>query len=74
MYVIIKVYEQTSKTISEVALFNTRKSVKRDSYQGYKKLREGQYEYVHEFKEWIDKIYGWKQDSSTFIIWSTSGY
>ena len=35
-------------------LINTRKGVKRDFYQGYKKLREGQYEYVHEFKERID--------------------
>jgi hypothetical protein len=34
--VIIKVYERTSKTISKVALLNTRKKVKRDSYQGYK--------------------------------------
>lgn len=39
--VIIKeVYEQTSKTISKVALFYARKRVKRDFYQGYKKLLE----------------------------------
>jgi hypothetical protein len=55
--VIIKVYEQTSKTISKVALFNAKKRVKRDSYQGYKKLRKGQYDYIRGFKERIYEIY-----------------
>lgn len=34
--VIIKVYEHANKTIRKVALFNTRKRLKRDSCQGYK--------------------------------------
>ena len=50
--VIIKqVNEHASKTISKVALLNTRKRVKRDFYHGYKKLLEAEYKYVHEFKE-----------------------
>jgi hypothetical protein len=34
----------------------TGQSIKKDSYQWYKTVREGQYEYIHEFKERIDEI------------------
>ena len=34
----------------------TGQSIKKDSYQWYKTVCEGQYEYIHEFKERIDEI------------------
>jgi hypothetical protein len=42
--------------ISRRALYEIRQSIKKDSYQWYKSMREGQYEYIHEFKERIDEI------------------
>jgi hypothetical protein len=45
-----------NKTITRMALCNIRQKIKRDSYQWYKMMREGQYEYIHEFKERIDEI------------------
>ena len=54
---IIKVIEiQTSKTITDRALRYIRRSIKRESYHWYKTMREGEYEYIHEFKERINEI------------------
>ena len=54
--IIKEVYQQTHKTVSRVTLFNARKAIKRESYHWYKTMREGQYEYIHEFKERINEI------------------
>ena len=54
--IINEIYSQTNKTISKVALFNIKKRIKRDSYHWYKTMREGEYEYLHEFKERINEI------------------
>ena len=48
------ILDQTGKTISKQALSGNR--IKRDSFQWYKTMREGQYEYIHEFKERINEI------------------
>ncbi len=54
---IIKViFEQTGKTISKQALIGIRNKIKRDSYHWYNTMREGEYEYIHEFKERINEI------------------
>jgi hypothetical protein len=54
--IINEIYHQTNKTISRVALFNNNKRNKRDSFNWYKTMREGEYEYIHEFKERINEI------------------
>jgi hypothetical protein len=54
--IIKEVYEQTNKTVSRITLFNVRKAIKKESYHWYKTMREGQYEYIHEFMERIDEI------------------
>ena len=54
--IINEIYNQTNKTISKVALFNIKKRIKRESYHWYKTMREGEYEYLHEFKERINEI------------------
>src|SRR4029078_5196622 len=50
------IYNQTNKTISKVALFNIKKRIKRDSYHWYKTMRNGEFEYAHEFIERINEI------------------
>jgi hypothetical protein len=54
--IINEVYQQTNKTISKQALCGIRNRIKRDSYHWYKTMREGEYEYIHEFKERINEI------------------
>jgi hypothetical protein len=54
--IIKEIKRQTTKTISRVSLFRIRQSIKRDSHKWYSQLREGEYEYIHEFKERISEI------------------
>ena len=65
--IINEIYNQTNKSISKVALFKIKKRIKNESYHWYQTLREGQYEYVHEFKERIDEIL-WLQRKHHEII------
>lgn len=54
---IIKHVENTTgKSITRKTLWNIRQRLKKESYDWYSKLREGEYEYLHEFKERIDEI------------------
>jgi hypothetical protein len=62
-----EVYRQTNKTISDVTLYNVRKRIKKESYHWYKTMREGEYEYIHEFKERINEIL-WLQKKHHEII------
>ena len=54
--IIKEVYNQTRKTLSRSGLYNIKQSIKKDSYNWYKTMRQGQYEYIHEFKERINEI------------------
>jgi hypothetical protein len=65
--IINEIFRQTNKTISSVALFKIKKRIKKESYQWYKTMREGQFEYIHEFKERIDEIL-WLQKKHHEII------
>ena len=49
--IINEFYNQTKKTIAQKTLCNIRQQIKKDSYHWYNALREGQYEYIHSFKE-----------------------
>ena len=54
---IIKViFERTNKTITDRYLSTIRQQIKTESYEWYKSMREGQYEYIHEFKDRIKEI------------------
>jgi len=46
----------TGKTVSRVHLFHVRQRLKKESYDWYETLREGEYEYLYEFKERINEI------------------
>ena len=54
--IIKAVFDQTNETISERYLYVIKQQIKRDSYQWYKTMREGEYEYIHEFRERISEI------------------
>jgi hypothetical protein len=51
-----EIQNQTNKTMTVRNLTRIKQQIKRDSYGWYKKLREGEYEYIHEFKERINEI------------------
>jgi hypothetical protein len=54
--IIKAVAEQTNRTITERYLNMIRLQIKRESFHWYKTMREGEYEYLHEFKERINEI------------------
>jgi uncharacterized membrane protein YgaE (UPF0421/DUF939 family) len=54
--IINEIYRQTNKRIGTKAIYELRQSIKKESYHWYKTMREGQYEYIHEFKERINEI------------------
>ena len=55
--IIDEVYRQTKKTLTKSGMFYIRKDIKKESYQWYKTMREGEYEYIHEFRERINEIF-----------------
>lgn len=54
--IIKEIYQKTNKTITRKEIYNVRQRIKKDSYQWFKTLREGQYEYIKEFKERIEEL------------------
>ena len=50
------IFDQTHKTVTDRYHRTIRQQIKRESYQWYKTMREGEYEYIHEFKERINEI------------------
>jgi hypothetical protein len=54
--IIDEIEKLTNDRISRTSLYKIKLQIKRDSYQWFKMMREGQYEYIHEFKERIDEI------------------
>ena len=54
--IIAEIKRQTNKKLSRITLYYLRQRIKKDSYHWYKTISEGEYEYVHEFKERINEI------------------
>jgi hypothetical protein len=54
--IIKMIFDQTGKSITRKEIWNIRERIKRESYHWYKTMREGEYEYIHEFKERINEI------------------
>jgi hypothetical protein len=54
--IIIEIRKQTDKIITRQSLYDLRQQIKKESYDWYKTLQEGQYQYIHEFKERINVI------------------
>jgi hypothetical protein len=51
-----EIERQTSKAVSRRFLCNVKQQIKKDSGKWYSQLREGQFEYIHCFKERIEEI------------------
>lgn len=51
-----EVKRQIGKSITKQTLYNARNRIKRESSKWYSQLRQGEYEYIHEFKERINEI------------------
>ena len=54
--IINEIFKQTDKMVSIRYLSDVRQSIKRESFKWYRTMREGEYEYIHEFKERINEI------------------
>jgi hypothetical protein len=51
-----EIERQTNKALSRRFLCNVKQQIKKDSGKWFKELREGEYEYIHCFKERIEEI------------------
>jgi len=65
--IIDEIEKQTHKKISRQSVTKIRQHIKKDSYKWYQTLRQGHYEYIHEFKERINEII-WLQQKHHEII------
>jgi hypothetical protein len=65
--VIKEIERQTKKSIGRRSLYDLRQSIKKESYEWYKTMREGRYEYVHEFRERISEIMSLQQKHHQII-------
>jgi hypothetical protein len=54
--IIKEVERQTNETITKRALYYIKRRIKKESKKWYETLREGEYEYIHEFKQRINEI------------------
>ena len=62
-----EIERQTGKSISLKQIYNIRQQIKEDSYDWYRNLQQGKYEYLHEFRERINEIL-WLQSKHHEII------
>ena len=65
--IIKEIERQTDRTITTRYLYQVKQQIKQDSNKWYRNLREGEYEYIHEFKERINEII-WLQKKHNEII------
>ena len=54
--IIDEIERQTNNTITRSGLYKIKQQIKKESYDWYKNMREGQHEYIHEFKDRIKEI------------------
>jgi len=66
--IIKHIFNQTGKTISRSGLYRVRQQIKRESYEWYSQLRQGEYEFIHEFRERINEIIDLQQQHHQIIL------
>jgi hypothetical protein len=54
--IIKSIFDQTNKIITVRQVTRIKQQIKKESYHWYSTMREGEYEYIHQFKERIDEI------------------
>jgi DNA repair ATPase RecN len=65
--IILEIKRQIGKTMTPRTLWNVRQQIKKESHKWYRTMREGEYEYIHEFKERINEI-NWLQKKHHELI------
>jgi hypothetical protein len=63
-----EVERQTGKTITTRFLYYIKEQIKRESSKWYSQLRQGEYEYIHEFKERINEIIDLQKQHHEIIL------
>jgi alpha-galactosidase/6-phospho-beta-glucosidase family protein len=51
-----EITKKIGKTITRKTIYNVRNRIKKESYNWYKTLRQGEFDYIYEFKERINEI------------------
>lgn len=51
-----QIEQQTNKRITRKTLYNIRKQIKRESFKWFQMLKQGQWDYIHEYRERINEI------------------
>jgi len=54
--IVKEIERQTGKTVTTRFLYYVKNQIKKESYNWYSQLRNGEYEYLHEYKERINEI------------------
>ena len=54
--IVAEIYNQTKKSLTKSGLFYVKEAIKKESYRWHKTMREGEYEYIHEFRERVSEI------------------
>jgi len=62
------IFDQIGKSISPKSLYNIRQRIKKESSKWYSQLRQGEYEYIHEFKERINEIVDLQRQHHQIIL------
>jgi hypothetical protein len=63
--------EQTNKTMTVRHLTRIKQEIKRESFKWYSQLRQGEYEFIHEFRERVNEII-WLQKKHHEIVESAT--
>lgn len=54
--IIEEINDKLKKSVSRVTLYNVRNRIKKDSFKWFVKLRDNEYEYLHEYRERINEL------------------
>jgi hypothetical protein len=63
----VQKYFSDKEPVSREYLSKVRRSIKKDAFNWYNNLREGKYDYIHEFKERINEVH-WMQKKHCEIV------
>ena len=69
--IIKEIFDQTNKNITTRYFFYLKQQIKKKSYHWYKTMREGECEYIHEFKERINEIMSLQKKHHEIIVSAT---
>jgi len=66
--IIKEIFAKTNKTETKQSICNIRNRIKKDSSKWYSQLKQGEHEYIHEFKERINEIVDLQRQHHEIIL------